>query len=85
VPAKFCQMMPRVLRTDGERLDEAHEVVAKKDYIGAFLRHIRARAHSDADISFRKRRRVVHAVTDHDDDTPLSDQSLDAGQLVLRQ
>ena len=69
VPAKFCQMVPRVRRATRKRLDETHEIVAEQHHVGALARDIGAGAHGDADARLGQRRRVVDAVADHRDDT----------------
>ena len=64
------------------RPDYAHQVAAQQGNAGAFHRHIRARAHGDADIGGGKCRCVVHPVAGHRDLVALSAQLVD--QLLLR-
>jgi hypothetical protein len=70
---------------DGERFDEALEIVAEQHHIGALLRHVGAGPHGHADIGFGERRCVIDTIANHGDDAFLNNEGLNARQLVLGQ
>lgn len=50
---------------DGDRFDEAGQIVTQQYDISAFTRHISTRSHSDADIRLDQCGGVVDAVAEH--------------------
>ena len=69
-----------------ERVGNLQQLVGHQRDVGGFERGVAAgRAHRDADVGRRERRRVVHAVAHHRHRSEPPAQLLDRGHLVFRQ
>ncbi len=78
-------MLARVLRLSATAFGTPAQVAARQDDVGSLHGDVRAGPDGDADVGLREGGRVIDAVADERDASPLRLQGGDGGTLAVRQ